>query len=100
MKETNNKEPGKKEAIQKERDDKKQEEKKMSREDQMKLKLQEHEKRKKERVEKLQATQHQDILEDPQFKRDKKAVIEQKELAQKSVQILFADKVEQKDSIA
>jgi hypothetical protein len=45
-------------------------------------------------VEKLQATQHQEILEDPQFKKDKAQVVEQKELAKKSILILHADKVE------
>lgn len=58
MKETNNKDELEKGEYIKEREERKQEEKKLSREDQMKVKLQEHEKRKKERVEKLQKTNH------------------------------------------
>lgn len=99
MKQNNNKDKVVTESDFRQRIVKQEEEKKMSREDLMKMKQQEHEKRKKERVEKLQATQHQEILEDPQFKKDKAQVVEQKELAKKSILILHADKVEQKDSI-
>ena len=79
MKDSNDPNQKHKDKLEKELEIKKEKEKCMTAEEKFKQKQKDHEKRKKERVELLQATQHQEILEDPQFKKDRAAVQAQKE---------------------
>ena len=67
-------------------------EQKMTHTELMKVRQEEAEIRKKERVEKLQVAHRQEILQDPQFRKDKEKILEQQFLEFKTVSTLVSNK--------
>ena len=65
----------------------------------MKIRQEEHEKRKRDRVDLLHATQTQEILVDPEFKKQKEIILTEKAKITDCVQVLKNDTIMQKDSI-
>lgn len=88
-----------KDKLDKEEEEKKKQEDKMSKEELFLKKQADHERRKKERTEKLAINQHQQLVADPQFQKTKAVIEEQKEIVKKTTQMLQTDKMEQKDSL-
>lgn len=65
----------------------------------MKRKMEDHEKRKKARVEMLHITQHQTIIEDPQYQKEI-AQIDNRKVDKEAVKkVLQDDKTQQKESL-
>ena len=86
--------------IVKMQEDKKEKEKQMTHGELMKVRQEEHEKRKRDRVDLLHATQTQEILVDPEFKKQKDIIQQEKEKINECVQVIQNDTVMQKDALA
>lgn len=63
----------------------------MSHEELMKIKQQEHEERKKQRVEQLHDHQKNEVLHDLEFTKDKEIIMQEKEKTVKTIQTLKND---------
>lgn len=84
----------------KQQKEKKEKEKTMSHGELMKVRQEEHEKRKRDRVDLLHATQTQEILVDPEFKKQKEIIQNEKTKINECVQVIQNDTVMQKDALA
>ena len=65
----------------------------------MKIRQEEHEKRKRDRVDLLHATQTNEILIDPEFKKQKEIIVSEKEKMTEAVKVIKNDTIMQKDCI-
>mmetsp|Transcript_14285 Transcript_14285/g.24314 ORF Transcript_14285/g.24314 Transcript_14285/m.24314 type:complete len:139 (-) Transcript_14285:1180-1596(-) len=100
MKDSNTGDEESKQEYKRQMLEKKQMEKAMTHQELMKLRQEEHEMRKRARIDQLHATQeNQDLIHDPEFIKEKEIIETSKKVVQETVQIIQNDIKSQKDSI-
>lgn len=99
MKEQNNSNEKQKEEHEKQKQAQKEKEQRMTHNERMKLRQLEHEQRKKARVDKLHESAATEVLLDPESKKDREYIRNEKLKTEKTILLLKQDKIQQVDQI-